>query len=273
MHVTLRGQKIWYETSGETGTPVVLVMGFGISGRAWAPQVRTLEKHHRVVIYDNRGIGESETSHTPYGFGDLADDTVALMDHLGYETAHVAGVSMGGMISQHIAIRHPDRVKSLSLIATHPGGAVHWTVPGLKGLSLFVRANTSHGDVRIEALRHLLYTPDYRENARPEDDFEGDSMEVFAVPADQTTRMNQLKAILKHDVTRQLKTLKMPTLVVRPDQDLLVRPVNSDRIHKLVPGSKLLSFAGAGHGVTHQCAAELNQHLLTHFALADGAEA
>jgi pimeloyl-ACP methyl ester carboxylesterase len=244
-------------------------MGFGISGRAWAPQVAELKKHHRVLIFDNRGIGESESSKTAYDFGDLADDTVALARHVGFERAHYVGVSMGGMVCQHLAVRHPAAVKSLTLIATHPGGRAHHLVPTLRGLRMFVRANTSRGDKRFAALRQLLYPPHFRADARPEDDFDGDSMEVFAVPADTVTRVNQIKAILKHDVTRDLPGVTAPTLVVRPGADVLVRPRNSDRIHARLPYSRLLRFDDAGHGVTHHKARELNAALLEHFAAAD----
>jgi pimeloyl-ACP methyl ester carboxylesterase len=271
MHVELNDHRIWYEVEGE-GTPVILVMGFGISGRAWAPQVRALRQRHQVVIFDNRGIGDSESSKTPYDFGHLADDTVALADHLGFERAHFVGVSMGGMVCQHVAVRHPTRVRSLSLIATHPGGRPHHLVPTLRGLRLFARANTSAGAKRIEALRRLLYTDGFGANA-PEHDYSADSMEVFAVPADTVTRVNQVKAILKHDVTRALPSLRAPTLVVRPGADLLVRPRNSDRIFDLVPEARMLRLDRAGHGVTHQCADDVNAALLQHFDRADASSA
>lgn len=271
MHADIHGHRLWYDTYGETGTPVVLVMGFGISGRAWEPQVRSLRRHHRVVIFDNRGIGDSETSKSPYDFGDLADDTIALARHLGLDDAHFVGVSMGGMICQHIGLRHPKRVRSLSLIATHPGGKVLDFLPTMRGLYRFIVANTSSGPRRIEALRRLLYTPSFAPTVRPEQDFQDQSMEIFAVHADTVTRKNQLKAVLTHDVTSALPSLEIPTLVVRPGADLLVRPHHSDRLHALLPRSTLLRFDDAGHGVTHQCADPLNQALLQHFADADQA--
>lgn len=268
MHAALRDHDIWYELDGTGGPPVLLIMGFGISGRAWAPQVRALRASHRVVIYDNRGIGESQSSKTPYGFSDLGDDGAALLDHLGFADAHVVGVSMGGMIAQHFALKHPKRVRSLTLIATHPGGSLRHTLPWPRGLGLFLRANTTRGGTRLSALQRLLYTRRYLAAANPAADFDGDSMERFAVPADNTTRLNQVKAILRHDVTEALPALRMPTLVVRPDQDVLVPPKNSDRLHALIPGSRLLRF-DAGHGVTHECADALNAALIDHFARAD----
>lgn len=271
MHATIHEHRMWYEMQGEGGAPVVLVMGFGMSGRAWAPQVRALQRQHRVVIFDNRGIGESESSRVPYGFAQLADDAVALLDHLDIPSAHVVGVSMGGMVSQHIALRHPGRVRSLSLIATHPGGNPLRFLPTLRGLRHFVKANTSEGSIRFSALRQLLYPPEFLARSRPEEDFDAESMERFAVPADPYTRMQQLRSILRHDVTRQLPTLRVPTLVVRPGRDILVRPAHSDRIAALIPGARVLRCDDAGHGVTSQCAEEVNRALLAHFADADEA--
>ncbi len=269
MWTEIGGRRTFFETSGDRGTPVLLVMGFGISGRAWAPQVRELEQQHRVAFFDNRGIGETEPSSTPYLLDDLADDSMRLLDILGWDNAHVVGVSMGGMISQHIGLRHKDRVRSLTLIATHPGGSPHRWFPTARGLRLFLRANTSAGDVRISSLRNLLYTDEFVDNPAL-DDFPEDSIEMFAVPADRRTLMYQLRAIFRHQPGRRLAQLQdVPTLIVRPDQDKLVRPTASDHLHKLIPGSVLLGIQRGGHGVTHERAGLVNKHLLAHFAEAD----
>ncbi len=268
MHATLRGQRFWYEVHGDDGPPVVLIMGFGISGRAWAPQIEGLKGRHRVLVFDNRGIGESESSKTSYGFADLADDTAALMEHVGFPRAHVVGVSMGGMVALHLALRHRPRVASLSLIATSPGGSLLHLAPRPRALALFLRANTARGAARFAALRQLLYTPAYLAGARPEDGFSGAQLDVFAVPADTVTRLNQLRAVLRHDVVRALRGLDAPTLIVKPEDDILVRPHNSERLHALIAGSRIERIRDAGHGVTHQHAALVNRALLEHFAAA-----
>lgn len=267
MYAQINNHQIWYDTAGEDGVPVLLVMGFGMSGRAWAPQIAGLRERHRVAFYDHRGIGDSEVSQTPYGFQQLAADAIALMDVLEWETAHVVGVSMGGMVSQHIALRHRRRVRSLSLIATHAGGGGLKAIPTAKGLRHFVKANTSRGETRINNLRHLLYPNEFLDGA----DFSHfGGLDDFAEPADPKTLLYQLRAIMAHNTGRELRKLKgLPTLVVKPARDLLVKPRNSDRIHRLIPGSRLLSFKDAGHAVTHQYAAEVNRHLAAHFQAAE----
>lgn len=269
MFVDVHQHRLWYEQYGQEGTPVMLVMGFGISARAWRPQIESLREHHRVAVFDHRGIADSEPSRTPYDFQVLADDAMAVADHLGFETAHWVGVSMGGMLCQNIAVRYPARVKSLTLIATHPGGRVREMVPTFKGLRLFLQANTQSGPKRIESLRQLLYPPQQLRKTDPAAHFDGAAMENFASPAAGSARINQLRSILRHNLVNELKTLRVPTLIVRPGRDILVRPEHSDRLHALIANSKMLRFDEAGHGVTAQCADSLNDALLQHFAGVD----
>ena len=261
----LRGHRMYYELHGETGDPVLLVMGFGMSGIAWTPQVEDLRADHRVAWYDNRGIGRS-TAGEPSDLPGLASDAVALLDHLGWDRAHVVGVSMGGMIAQHVALDHRDRVRSLTLIATHPAGLRH--LPGARGLRLFLRANTRHGAARLDALSHLLYTPAHRERLRASG-WTPESMAAIAAPTDPRVRLSQLAAILRHDVRARLSTLAgLPVLVLRPDHDVLVPPRGSDALASAIPGARLVRLTGGGHGATSQEAAVINRLLREHFAAA-----
>ena len=262
MDADIRGLRHHYELSGAGGSPVLLIMGFGFSGKAWRPQVRALERQHRVVWFDNRGIGKSAPVTGPYDIGDLADDAAGLMAHLGWSSAHVVGVSMGGMIAQEVALRHTARVRSLTLIATIAGGTIE-KLPTPRGLGLFVRAQTSTGDDRLRTLSKLLYPPG--EGPEP-----GVVQPGFERPPARATILWQLRAILRHDTRARLSRLAgMPVLVVKPQHDILVRPRHSDELHRAIPGSRLLSFDRAGHAITAQCASELNGHLLAHFAAAD----
>lgn len=263
MHADIRGIRHYYEVAGEgTATPVLLIMGFGFSGKAWRPQVTAIQEHHPVVWFDNRGIGESGAVHDPYDMGDLADDAAGLLDHLGWKQAHVVGVSMGGMIAQEVALRHTHRVRSLTLIATIAGGTLA-KLPTARGLRLFVRAQTQRGAGRLEALTTLLYPPGQR--AEP-----GTVQPGFDQPPARRTILWQLRAILRHDTRARLEQLRhVPTLVVKPERDILVRPSHSDRIHRAIPNARLSRYDDAGHAVTAQCARRLNAELLAHFAAAD----
>jgi 3-oxoadipate enol-lactonase len=270
MQSTVRGHRFWFELRGDRGPPVVLIMGFGLSGRAWWPQVEALQADHRVLIFDHRGVGETEPSRVPYGFAELADDVVGLMDHVGFDRAHVVGVSMGGMVAQHVVLRHPDRVRSVGLIATLPGGSLRATLPSLSSIGLFVWANSTRGAMRLAALRRLLtiQAPARSTHGLGEGDA-GPTLEVFTVPATVKTRLAQLRAVLTHDVTAELVRVSAPVLIVKPERDRLVRPDNSERLLALVPHATILRLADAGHGVTHQRADDVNAALRAHFSRAD----
>lgn len=268
--VELRRHRMYYELHGEQGPPVLLVMGFGMSGVAWGPQVDDLQRDHRVAWYDNRGIGRSTAGtggsedHTLPG---LALDAIALLDHLGWESAHVVGVSMGGMIAQHLALDHRARVRSLTLIATHPGGLRH--LPGLTGVRLFLKANLSRGVARLDALADLLYPPEHRARLRHEG-WDPQRLKTIAMHTDPRVRLTHLRSIFRHDVRERLPELAgLPVLVVRPDRDVLVPPRGSDALAARIPGVRLAALANGGHGATSQEAGEVNRLVREHVQIAE----
>ncbi|HEX9102081.1 MAG TPA: alpha/beta hydrolase, partial [Polyangia bacterium] len=116
---TPEGVKLHYERHGEQGEPMLLVMGLGSPLEFWEFQTPVFARTHRVCVYDNRGVGKSDKPAGPYDVRTLAEDAVAVMDACGFDRAHVVGLSMGGMIAQELAIRHPDRVGALVLAATY----------------------------------------------------------------------------------------------------------------------------------------------------------
>lgn len=249
MYAEIRGHTCWYEARGDTGPPVLLVMGFGMSGRAWGPLADRLATDHRTVLYDVRGLGSSPSRDVSGGLPRLADDAAALLDHLGWDEAHVAGVSMGGMIAQHLAIRHTHRVRSLTLIATHPGP--FWShVPGPTGLRGFLKANRAKGEARLEALRELLYPPEARD--RLPTAWSPEELAVLAAPAPASVRLAHLAGILAHDARAGLRRVHVPALVVRPGKDVLVPPSGSDVLAEVLPRATVLDVPEGGHGVLTQ---------------------
>lgn len=258
---SLRGHEARYGVVGD-GPPVLLVMGFGMSGRAWKPIVDVLKDRWTLCWYDARGLGESTVGAlSDHHLPGLADDAAALLDHLGWDTAHVAGISMGGMIAQHLALRHRPRLRSLSLIATHGGGGLRATAPSLHGIRLFLRANRSTGEARLEALRAVLYADPSRVTQR----FDADELARLASPSPLGVRVRHLRSILTHDARPGLRGLDdLRALVVQPGMDVLVPPRCSEVLADVLPDATLVRLPDVGHGVvveaTDRLASALDEH-------------
>lgn len=261
-YAAIRGHRCGYDHAGTGGPRILLVMGFGMGRFAWRPQVDGLAPHATLVAYDNRGIGDSGTGLPITGLADLADDAAALLDHLGWEDAHVVGVSMGGMVAQHLALKHRARVRSLALIATSP--AVWRYPPTPEGMRLFLQANSRKGEARMAALAKLLF-PGEHLAAMVADGWSPAELASIAVPSDPAARLTQLRALLAHDTRAELPQLAgLRTLVIQPERDVLVPPAASAALARLIPGARLLPIPNTGHGVMSQAADLVNTAILEH---------
>lgn len=260
---------IHYEKTGH-GTPVLLVMGFCIRGAGWRFQVPALSRHHQVCTFDNRGCGASETPTPGYPITAMADDAASLMDYLGWSKAHVVGVSMGGMIAQHLALNHRQRLRSLSLIATSAGG-VTGRLPTLRGLPHVLSGALRRNDrqATLSSLSKLLFPKDVREALGA--DWIFDCLEEDLTPAPSAKgRKGQLKAVFGHNTRSRLNELSgLPTLIVKPERDLLVRPSESEFLHRSIPGSHIVRLESFGHGLVRHAGHRLSDPLLRHFSAVD----
>jgi len=226
------------------GDPLVLVMGFGGDHLAWGLQIPVFAEKYRVIAFDNRGVGQTDAPDQPYSTAMMADDTVGLMDALGIDRAHVCGVSMGGMIAQEIALRHPARVRTLQLHATlaRPDAYMH----ALTDAWRHVRPKVEREEW-LHTLGLWLFAPvTYTE--RPQF-VELVLQNALANPYPQSLVgfYRQGEAVRGHDTLDRLEQLRCPTLVSVADHDILVPPRFSHAIAQRVPGAELKIIAGAGH--------------------------
>lgn len=265
-HAPIDDARIAYDTAGEDGTPVLLIMGFAVRGLAWRRQVPLLAERHQVIWYDNRGVGETEVRLRPMTMKRLAADAIGLLDHLGHETAHVVGISMGGMIAQHVALGNRSRLRSLSLIATHSGGLGAF-MPTRIGAKLFLRANGRKDPAR--ATMELLMSPEHLASCDI-DELYNDLRIEFGENMSRRGRLAQASAMLRHNTKRRLHQLSgLPTLVMQPAADRLIRSEHSARLARAIPGAKLVTVPTVGHGLLRETPELVAQALAEHFAAAD----
>ncbi len=271
MHVDLPDARLFYDLAGTGGTPVLLIMGFGVPGHMWMNQIPALSARHQVAWFDNCGAGQTtRTRRWPYTMTDLGRHAISVLDRLGWADAHVVGVSMGGMIAQEMALSYRGRVRSLSLVVTHAGGLRN-VIPPLASLIAFARGFMGPRAQRVRALERLIFTDEYLAGAAVDLDRLRDALDEHVVAAAPLRdRLAQIAAVLTHRAARRLPSLTgTPTLIVKASRDRLVRPDSCHRLHTLIPGSRLVEFSEAGHAILLECADGLNQALLDHMATAD----
>jgi len=240
------------------------MMGFGMPGAVWGPQVGELQRDHRCCHYDHLGVGHSDRGPFLRTIPAMADDAVRILDDLSWDRAHIVGVSMGGMIAQELALRSQDRCRSLTLIATHGGGSVG-SLPTSRGMRLFLQGLFGGPKHRMRSLPRLLYPDEFLHSIGPKAIRSHLDVRLGHPPALRTV-LGQLYAVWRHSTESRLSRIAVPTLLVRPGKDILIRPSQTDRLAPRIANSHVLRFDDAGHGVTFQKAAELNAALRDHFA-------
>lgn len=237
------------------GPAVVLSNSLGSTHRMWDAQLADLERHFRVVRYDTRGHGGSPVPDGPYLIDDLADDLVALLDRLGIATAHLVGLSLGGMTVMRVAIRNPERVQRLALLCT---GAQLPPASAWTDRAATVRAQGSAAVAAVVVQR--WFTPAYLA-AHPDVRSAHEQM-VTATPAEGYAAC--CEAIAELDLREQLSTITAPTLAVAGADDPATPPAKLEEIVAGIPGSRLLTVPHAAHLANAEQPAIITAALIEH---------
>jgi pimeloyl-ACP methyl ester carboxylesterase len=249
----LNGININYRVEGQ-GEPLVMIMGFTASRSGWMPQISFFKKHYRVVTFDNRGAGKSDKPPGLYSTRMMADDTVALMDLLGIEKAHIMGVSMGGMIAQELAINYPRRVMKLVLACT------------------YASQDETSGDT-LEQAKFLHLTPEKKVSAMVSLAFNKPLYRfIFGLLATVQNKFmgtsgrvgiaGQSEACLKHNTLERLPLITAPTLVIVGTGDRIIKPVSSEVIASKIPNVKLVKVEGGSHYFSFEMENVFNREVL-----------
>src|SRR2546423_3470349 len=212
-HADINGQRIWYSDSGGNGLPLVLAHGFLLDSEMFEPQVAALAEEHRVITWDQRGHGRTESTPDPFTFWDSADDQRALLDHLGVEQAMVGGMSQGGFIGLRFALRYPDRTAGLVLIDTQAGLEDPDMVPQYD-LMLEVWTKEGPSEQLTEMVAAIIIGNQPAASARYIEKWQ-------SVDND---RLRQIYRTLmdRDDVTHRLGEIRAPALVIHGENDTAI---------------------------------------------------
>jgi pimeloyl-ACP methyl ester carboxylesterase len=237
------GAPLYWESTG-TGTPVLLIHGLGLSGGAWWRTVDALSPTMRVITFDHRGIGRSQSLTPSYTTEAMADDAVSILDELGLESAHVYGISLGGMIAQQLALRHPERIRSLVLGATQPGGrrAVHADAE----VMAFFRQR-SRLDKEEAACASVEFNDGPHCRAEHPDRIADDIARRLEQPFNAQAYRAQLFAAAMHNCYGRLDRILVPTFVVHGALDRVIPVANAHLMAERLPNCRLSVLETSGH--------------------------
>jgi len=242
-HVENGGVRLAWGEAGD-GAPVLLIHGLGYDRRGWGPAQRLLADRFRVLTFDNRGVGESDCPPGPYSTELMAADALAVLDDAGVGRAHLVGTSLGGMVAQELALRSPERIETLVLASTTPGGDDGFPMPqrSVELFSAFADDPSKRNLRRIVenslSARTVATRPElvdeifrYRLDNRP-------ALDGWLAQASAGRTFSSLPA---------LPDLSVPTLIIHGTDDNVVDHRNAGLLAREIPGARLVLLRDAGH--------------------------
>ncbi len=244
MPYALRRPRLHYERTG-SGEPLLCITGFTISSAVYEPVLPLWGQRFECITYDNRGSGRSGAPLRTTSMAELAADAARLLDALGVESAHVFGISMGGMIAQELALRFPERVRGLVLAGTTPGGprAVRPAVAELAAVG--VGMASSFRDPGRPWLAPLLFSEEFR---RTQPARVAELLRFFGAHGPTPWGANaHWWATVYHDTGARLGQIQAPTLVLHGAEDSFAPLANAEFLARRIPRAELAVVPGAGH--------------------------
>jgi pimeloyl-ACP methyl ester carboxylesterase len=235
--------ELYYESVG-TGPAVLLISGQAMTLDAWWRTVPELSGSFRVLTFDHRDVGRSSRWPWPYVVAQMADDAIAVLDAAHVDRAHVYGISLGGMVAQELALRHPERVRSLVLGAT-TGGGPDAILAKPQPLTFFVRV----GAMAPEEAEWAAVPYNYGLRTRREhgERIAEDIAKRVQNQTDTLAYLHQVAAAASHNTVGRLGSIQVPTLVVHGKEDLVMPPRNGEILAKTIRGAEFKLWPGAGH--------------------------
>ncbi|MFW9897987.1 MAG: alpha/beta fold hydrolase [Candidatus Thorarchaeota archaeon] len=266
----VNGIKICYEIQGD-GEPVILIHGFAMYKEFWFAQIPELSKQFKLITIDNRSAGKSDHPIESYEMDAFVEDVKGLMDYLKIKRAHIMGHSLGGMIAQNFALKYPDRLNKLVLIATLP------KFPGdISGLEMYKNSQLSDYKAKLKVPIKAFYAKMKQRFTRqffklmvqdPKRNFHGifttEDLIEYEKKGTSTPQdiINQTNAIAKHNTLNRLCEIKNKTLILTGEKDRLIPKSMGIKMSEELPNSTLKILTG-GHWFPLESAPEVNQAII-----------
>jgi pimeloyl-ACP methyl ester carboxylesterase len=252
----LTRQGLWVDERGN-GPPVLLIAGLGDPAEAWTFQQEELSARYRTIAFDNRGVGRSPLPATPLTVEGMADDAATILDELGIDQADIVGFSGGSVTAQELALRHPDKVRSLVLVGTFGKGDPYFDAVIRMFTWMMDQAPTPHAFV--EAFYLWIYTAQAYENGFVKQLIE----DALAFPHQQSLESmhQQLDAWAHHNTLDRLDRVAAPTLVIAGGKDLVCPPRLGKAVADAIPGAQFEEWPEAAHQPFQEEPARFNARL------------
>ena len=257
--------EMYYEVHGPTVLPedqadaLLLIMGLGANATSWEMQLPAFSREYRTIAFDNRGSGRTDKPQSPYTIPQMADDAAALLDHLGIASAHVFGMSMGGMIAQEMALRHPQRLRALVLGGTMAGGP-NAVMAGPQLIQQWASTALLPLEQAVENGLRFLYSEEFIE--RNHERLVKRALDLAYLQPPLYALQRQVMAVIQFNTFQRLAKITAPTLVISGTADQIVPPENSRILAERIPGAQHIELEGAGHGFLAEKAEETNSTVL-----------
>jgi pimeloyl-ACP methyl ester carboxylesterase len=254
-YAEINGTRLFHDERGE-GDPLICVQGLASDHGAWGLQLDAFAERFRTIVFDNRDVGRSDPCEEDYDVADIGSDVLALADHLELDRFHLLGASLGSAACQHAALAQPDRIRTLTLVATWAGTSHAYSELRARVWEREVRRCT-----REELLEHVLLRTISEDVIQ--DDETIDALKQMALenphpqPADALIR--QIRAMERHDVRDRIGELHMPVHVIAGDRDVLIPLWKSEEVAQLIHGSTLTRLRGTGHALNAERVEEFNR--------------